>query len=113
MTKVEFRNWLQTRLTESDCREEHGDAWREIESENLLPEGVRLAVDHVEHDLIFGLEDGLLASSFETGAEGETIWFFVEDDADANLRDYSVGDADAALGCTRAAVLDLERLLAG
>jgi hypothetical protein len=112
MTKAEFREWLQTQLAESDCHEEHGDTWREIESEGLLPEGVTLAVDHIGNDFIFGLEDGLLASNFEIGAEGETVLFFVEDDMDANLREYSVEEAGAALGRARAAVQELERLLA-
>jgi len=111
MTKTEFRQWLQAQLADSNCHEEHGDTWREIESEDLLPERATLAVDHIGHDFIFGLDDGLLASGFEFGAEGETVWFFVEDDVDANLRDYSVDEAEAALTGARAAVRDLERLL--
>ena len=113
MTKAEFRSWLQSQLADHDCHEEHGDTWREIESEDLLPEGVTLAVDHVEHDFIFKLDDGLLASNFETGAEGETVWFFVQDDVDANLRDYSLGEAECALWRARGAVTDLEAMLTG
>jgi hypothetical protein len=111
MTKTEFRDWLQTQLAESGCHEEQGDLWRDIESEGLLPEGVVLAADHVAHDFIFRLEDGLLASRFETGCEGETVWFFVENDVDDNLRDYSVGEAEAALRGARLAASELGAML--
>jgi hypothetical protein len=113
MTKTEFRHWLQTQLAESGCHEEQGDLWRDIESKGLLPEGVVLAADHVAHDFIFRLEDGLLASRFETGIEDETIWFFVEDDVDDNLRDYSVGEAEAALRGARMAASELGAMLGG
>ncbi len=111
MTKDEFREWLQAELTASDCHEEHGDTWRHIESEGLLPEEVEIAVDHIGHSFIFGLCDGLLASTFEFGAEGETIWFFVGDDANANLRDYYAADVDAAVRAMRTSASQLESLL--
>jgi hypothetical protein len=89
MTKAEFREWLQAQLTESDCHQEHGDTWREIEAEGLLPEDVRVAADLVGHSFVFGLSDGLLASAFEFGPENETIWFFADDDVGSNLQEYS------------------------
>ena len=111
MTKAEFREWLQARLTESPCHQDHGDTWRAIEAEGLLPEGVGLAVDHLGRDFVFGLEDGLLASTFEFGVEGETVWPFAGDDVDDNLRDYSAAEAAAAVRAIHEAASELEALL--
>ena len=113
MTKAEFREWLQRMLSESDCHEEYGSLWRDIESQGLLPDGVAVAVDHLGGDFIFQLQDGLLASGFETGVDGETVWYFVDDEANGNLRDYSLGEAECALWRARGAVTDLEAMLTG
>jgi len=111
MTKAEFREWLQARLTESPCHQNHGDTWRAIEAEGLLPEGVCLAVDHLGRDFVFGLSDGMLASSFEFGPEGETTWGFAGDEVDDNLRDYSPAEAAAAVRGIHEAASELEALL--
>jgi hypothetical protein len=110
MTRDQFRDWLQQRIDESDCQEEYGDTWREIESGDMLPAGVEMAIDHTAHYFIFKLSDGLLASGFEIGAEGESVWFFTGNDVTNNLREYSARELDAALGRGRVAVADLERL---
>ena len=63
-----------------------------------------LAVDYVGHDFLFGLEDGLLASASRPASRERPIWSFVKDHVDDNLRDYSVGEAKAALRGARTAV---------
>ena len=113
MGKAEFREWLQTKLDASDCREEYGDLWRDIECQGLLPDGVTVAVDHVGHVFIFQLQDGLLASNFETGIEGHIFWYFFDDEAAGNLRDYTPGEVECALWRARGAVCDLEAMLTG
>lgn len=119
MTKAQFTEWLQNLVNEMNEADEIdfdegdgdcGDVWRRIESERLLEEiGVPYAVDYVERDLIFRLSDGLLASPFSYGTEGQTEWWFSE--LQVNLRDHAVKELDAALGRARVTVMDLERLM--
>ena len=113
VTKEEFRRWLQTQLSESPCHQDHGGTWRDIEAEDLLPDGVTLGVDHLGRDFVFGLEDGVLASTFEFGPEGETVWPFNDDGVDDNLRDYSPAEAAAAVRAMQDAASKLAGLLPG
>ena len=118
MTKAQFTEWLQDLVNEmneageigfdegdGDC----GDVWRRIDSQGLLKDsGVPYALDYVERDLVFRLADGLLASAFSYGTEGQTEWWFGE--LEVNLRDYTEQQLDAALERARVAVVDLEKL---
>lgn len=118
MTRAKFTQWLQDLVDDmkqaggidfdegdGDC----GDVWRRIESEGLLEEiGVPFAVDYMERDLIFRLSDGLLASAFSYGTNGQTEWWF--SDLEVNLREYSVKELDAALGRARVVIMELQRL---
>lgn len=114
MTTAGFRLWLQRMLDRTDARGagDAGDAWREIEAGDMLAEmGVLVAVDHIGHELLFGCADGILASHFETGIEGETVWPFEEGDVDANMRSVPPDHVAQALAGARASVRDLEALL--
>jgi len=118
MTKAEFTKWLQALVYQmrddgeidfdegdGDC----GDVWRKIESEGLLDEvGIPYAVDYVERDFVFRLSDGLLASGFSYGTEGQTEWWFTE--LEVNLRDYTERERFVALGAAKKAADNIEKL---
>ena len=113
MTKERFKQWLQDRFYERATGDEFdaGDIHRDIDSGEIdLPDGVEMVMNHIGHDIIFKLEDGMLQSNFETGMEDETIWFFCECRVESNMWDYSVGELDKAIDHARAAVKDLEGL---
>ena len=112
MTTAELKEWMQAVLDANPGDDGNfGDAWREIESLDLLDDiGVQFAVDPSGHDFIFKCEDGLLASYFEIGIEEETIWMFTEGEVEDNMRFYSYKELDSALGRARAVVLDLEEM---
>jgi hypothetical protein len=121
-TKEEFTSWLQEQMNEAyEAKEigcgsgvewDAGNLWRSIEEEEMLDEiGVKFAMDHQGHDIIFECSDGLLASGFETGIEDETIWIFCEFDVTNNLRDYTKTQLDRAIGHAKVAVMDLEAML--
>ena len=114
MTKAQFRAWLQEQFDGEGAGDEFdaGNIWRDIESDEIaLPDGVKVVMDHTGHDIIFKLDDGMLASFFETGMEDETIWFFSEGHVEDNMRDYDTGDLDRAIGHARTALWELEDLL--
>ena len=119
MTKVEFREWLQNLVNEMNEAGEInfdegdgdvGDVWREIESNDLLDEiGVLFSVDYVGREFIFRLSNGLLASPFSYGTEGQTEWWFSE--LQVNLRDFSIGELNSAITNARVALTDLDNLM--
>ena len=115
-TKEEFTSWLQEQFDAEGAGDEFdaGDIFRDLDSgESDLPEGVKMVMDHTGHDIIFKLEDGMLASGFETGLEDETIVFYSNGRVEDNMRDYSSKDLDRAIGHARVSVWDLEGLLSG
>ena len=116
MTKERFKQWLQDRFYERATGDEFdaGDIHRDIDSGEIdLPDGVEMVMNHIGHDIIFKLEDGMLASGFETGLEDETIVFYSNGRVEDNMRDYSSKDLDRAIGHARVSVWDLEGLLSG
>jgi hypothetical protein len=121
MTKAEFFLWLQDvidhLITEGEVvvdfvRDDLGDIWRHIETEGLLQAvGVPYAFDYLNHDILFGLADGFLASGYEVGADGETIWFFPEADVSTNLREVRRSDVEDAAVRLEAAALCVRDLV--
>ena len=118
MTKEQFRTFLQGLMNdtgaEPDTQFDAGDMWRDAEDEGVFEEaGIAVVMDHIGHDIIFRLEDGMLASGFKIGIEDETVWVFSYGRVRDNMRDYSLRDLDDALGHARVAVMDLEEMMAG
>jgi hypothetical protein len=123
MTKAEFTDWLQDvfdlliaegEVLADSARDDLGDIWRHIEEKELLQAvGVPYALDYLNHDILFGLADGFLASGYEVGAEGATIWFFPEADVSTNLREARRSDVEDAAVRLEAAALCVRDLLRG
>lgn len=113
MTKDEFKVWLQGKFDEEEYEgEDKGDVWRDLESEGTLQEiGVKVGVGHTSHVFLFKCSDGFLGSTFETGMEQETIWFFTDGDASSNLQEATVEDVNNSIRWVKDALKTLTDLL--
>ena len=114
MKKAEFKQWLQDRFEGRGIGPEGydmGDVWREFDSGHELEDiGVHVGWDRDEQDMYFRCEDGLLASGYEVGIEGETVWFFAEGQVENNMRDADERDLERAIERAQDALDELRSL---